>query len=298
MLPELATGLREPLLDCARGALPANVALARAALAAPDAAALDDALARAGEALRMADRPAEADRLRRALALWRGVPGAWATLRAVAGAAGCGPSDKAPDQAVRDWAARFDRAARISPEAGVALYSLGRPELLEEATAEIVAYMEARRLLGRDRIGVEIGCGIGRLLPYLGPRLRAVIAIDVSAGMLAEARRRSRGPDPVLLLRTSGLDLGALRHGIADFVYAVDSFPYLVEAGVAAAHLAEAWRVLRPGGALLVLNYSYRGDLAADRAELAAAKGFRMIEDGSSPFRHWDGRSFLLERLS
>jgi len=102
----------------------------------------------------------------------------------------------------------------------------------------------------------------------------------------------------VLLLRGSGLDLGALRDGIADLVYAVDSFPYLVAAGVAATHLAEARRVLRPGGALLILNYSYRDDLEAARAELSAAPGFGVVENGSAPFRHWDGRCFLLERLS
>lgn len=299
MPPELATisaGLRGPILDCARGTLPPNVALARAALAAPDAAALEGALARTGEALRAAGRLAEADRLVRALALWRSAPEAWAMLKAVSNAAGSRTSGEAPEEAVRDWAARFDRAAEISPEAGVALYSLGRPELLEQATAEIVGYMRARRLLGRDRVAVEIGCGIGRLLPSLGPRLRALIALDVSAGMLAEARRRACDLDGVLLLRGSGLDLGALRDGIADLVYAVDSFPYLVEAGVAAAHLAEARRVLRPGGTLLILNYSYRGDLEADRAELSAAPGFGVVETGGAPFRHWDGRCFLLER--
>ena len=38
----------------------------------------------------------------------------------------------------------------------------------------------------------------------------------------------------------------------------MDSFPYLMQAGVAERHVAEAARMLRPGGALAILNLSYR----------------------------------------
>jgi hypothetical protein len=55
--------------------------------------------------------------------------------------------------------------------------------------------------------------------------------------------------------------------------------------------------VLRPGGHLIVLNYSYRGDLAVDDVEvrrLAAAHGFQVVEGAVRPFRLWDGVGWVM----
>ena len=80
-------------------------------------------------------------------------------------------------------------------------------------------------------------------------------------------------------------------------VLAVDAFPYLVAAGpgIAARHVADAAGLLEPGGALAIFNYSYRGDLDADRADiarLAAAHGFAIERNGTRDFSLWDGATF------
>lgn len=77
---------------------------------------------------------------------------------------------------------------------------------------------------------------------------------------------------------------------------AVDSFPYLVRAGVLEPQLAEFARVLRPGGDLLVFNWSYRGDEAADAAEAAGAPGFTCLRSSERPFKIWDATGFHLRR--
>jgi SAM-dependent methyltransferase len=104
----------------------------------------------------------------------------------------------------------------------------------------------------------------------------------------------------VSFLQTSGLDLAPFRDRSFDLVLAVDSFPYLFQAGSAlvARHVAEAARVLRPGGDLVILNLSYRDDLGEDRRDLAAlATGaFDLRRDGTREFRHWDGAAFHLVR--
>lgn len=293
--------LQAPIAACARGELPANVALAQAAIAAPTPEAVAEALARSIAELQAAGRVGQADRLRRAQALWAAAPGAWQSLTGVFGAAGQRPVGGTEEEAIADWSARFDQAAQISPVAGVALYSLGREDLLEAASEEIAAYMRERGLLGDQRVAVEIGCGIGRLLRTLSGELRLVIGLDVSPRMLAEAGRRCCGRARIALLRSFGRDLAAFRDGCVDLVYAVDAFPYLVDAGeaVAARHLQDASRILRARGALLILNYSYRGDLAADRADVvrfAQAHGFTVVENGTAPFACWDGRAFLLRK--
>ena len=65
--------------------------------------------------------------------------------------------------------AMFDWLVAQSPEASVALYSLGRPDLLDQATAEIVRVLRHWGLLGRERRVLDLGCGIGRIAAALSP---------------------------------------------------------------------------------------------------------------------------------
>lgn len=288
---------------CLAGRLSAPVALGRLLLAAPpgDAVAtLERTLAAAG----VADADAEADEPRRErLAELRALLGelrAGGVTVAELARSDAGAAD-APGDAVARWAAFFDRAVAASEEASVALYSLGSPRILERATAEVVALLERWGVLGPERRVLQIGCGVGRIEARLAPKVREAVGIDVSGGMIAAARRRCAHLPNVRFLRTGGRDLRAFGDGAFDLVYAVDTFPYLVEAGTALveAHMREARRVLPPGGDVVILNFSYRGDVAADRsdvARLAAGHGFDVLVAGETPFTVWDGVAFHLRR--
>ena len=224
---------------------------------------------------------------------------AWATVRAVMAEAEHDRGSASADQAVAHWSVVFDRLARTQPEAGVALYALGSPELLEQATAEIVESLRGWALIDSATAVLEIGCGIGRFVRALAPEVAQVAGVDVSREMIARAGERCAGLANVRLAVSSGRDLAAFGDGSFDLVLAADVFPYLVQAGdgLAARHVAEAARVLRPGGTLAILNYSYRGDPDRDRRELAAhaaASGFAAVEEPRPAFRHWDGSVFLL----
>jgi SAM-dependent methyltransferase len=198
-------------------------------------------------------------------------------------------------------AAMFDRAAAISPEASVALYSLGDPAALAQATGEVVAWLTARSVLGRSKRLLDLGCGIGRLETALAGQVGRMVGIDVSAAMVAEARRRCAGLANVEVRQTGGSDLAAFADGSFDSVIALDSFPYLVAAGgeLAGRVVAEVARVLVSGGSLLVFNYAYRGDAARDRAELSALggpAGLRLVEVDPRPCPNWDGVAYRLVR--
>lgn len=205
-----------------------------------------------------------------------------------------------PDRlaAIRD---QYDRAVAIAPEASVALYSLGDAAVLEKATGELASLLAQWRLLGPDVDVLDVGCGIGRLERALAGHVARITGIDLSPGMIGEARRRCRGIANATFLECSGRDLGQFSDRSFDLVVAVDSSPYLFEAdpGIAARHVHEAARVLREGGRLAIFNYSYRGDLALDRADVAghaAAAGLRIVRNGTCDLRLWDGAAFLLER--
>lgn len=196
----------------------------------------------------------------------------------------------------RDVGRMFDAAVLACPEAAVAAVSLGDPALLARATGEIVMWLCAHGLVVPGARVLDLGCGIGRVAAALAPVVGEVLGVDVSAEMVAEARRRVRAGN-VRFEASDGMDLPPLA-GPVDLVLAVDSFPYLVQAGVAERHVAEASQALRPGGALVVLNWSYCG-LAAVRCEVAcwaARYGFTLRQDGAPAFALWDGAAFVLKK--
>ena len=281
----------EAVADCVAGRISPEVAMARMLLGGRDAASILDALDAAPPGAAVS-------------AMRRLVEGRTAALDALARevaqtAATQDASGLPTGEGVAQVAAFFDRAVGHSPEASVALYSLGDPAILAAATEEIVEWLRAQGLLREGADVLDVGCGIGRVAAVLAPRCRSVLALDVSSGMVAEASRRLAGMASVTVRQTGGEDLDALDAAAFDLALAVDSFPYVVQTGTALRHIEGTARALRPGGALCVLNFSYRRDLAADRADAAAgaaASGMRLVVDGARPFRLWDGTAFVFAR--
>jgi SAM-dependent methyltransferase len=193
----------------------------------------------------------------------------------------------------------FNWSVQQSEEASVALYSLGNPRLLELATSEIVSQLRAWGAVTKDTALLDIGCGIGRLLVALAPEVRSATGIDVSAEMVKAARRRCALYSNVTVMKGDGRGLGELADAAFDVAVAVDSFPYLRQSGYSLVErfFAESARVLKRGGELVILNYSYSEDEDADEKEvctLAAENGLEVILAGARPFELWDGVAFRM----
>src|SRR4051794_37702944 len=299
LLEDYPERLRRPLQACATGQVPANVALMQFLIEVFDREEAETVLSRIGEDL--ADEPHSdaSDRLRRLRDLWSGNPQAFDVVKSVLGQVDHGGTAASPNEGIARWASLFDRMAQASPEGGVALYALGNPELLDAATGEVVERLRAHNLLGPEKSLLEIGCGIGRFVAALSPEVRHVTGLDISEVMIARARERCAGLENVSLLVSSGQDLAPVRDCSIDLILAADVFPYVVQAGqdVVTRHLDEGARVLKPGGSLVVLNYSYRGDDDADRTELsylARRSGLALASDPQAPFTLWDAKAFDL----
>lgn len=209
---------------------------------------------------------------------------------------------RTPKETIEACRNLFDRAVKHNEEASVALYSLGDPFTLARATSEVVDYFQRLHLLGPEREIFQIGCGTGRFESAFAGLVRRAVGVDISAHMIEAAKARCADLSNVELLETSGEDLSAFPDSSFDLVYAVETFPYLVEAGpsIVSAHFRDSARNLREGGDLVILGYSYRGSLARDReevAERASEHGFEVLRNGETPFSLWDGAAFHL-RLS
>jgi SAM-dependent methyltransferase len=283
-LGDIPEPLRTPILACSRGEMSPNLALMHLCIAAQDAASVARAV--------------DASGLDQLASLWRSKPGAFDLVKAVISTDSAKASQ---DESLQACAATFDAAAALSPEASVALYSLGDGELLAAATAEIVAAMQSWGLLANAPVVLEIGCGNGRFLEALSPLVSQAIGLDISSAMISAAKSRCAALPNVQVHQTNGTDLTAAEDASIDLVLAIDSFPYIVRCGAAlvSRHFVEAKRVLRPGGGLLIVNYSYRGNAELDRrdvAENARDAVLAVLWNTAGAFRLWDGVAYLLEK--
>lgn len=128
-----------------------------------------------------------------------------------------------------------------------------------------------RACLGPDDTVVDIGAGTGLLTLAAAPKVARVLAVDIAPAMCdyLQARAQSAGIENVLVAVGSAASL-PLADECADAVISNYCFHHLDETGKRDA-LAEARRVLRPGGRLVFADmmFSLR-PTARDRAVINA----------------------------
>jgi 2-polyprenyl-3-methyl-5-hydroxy-6-metoxy-1,4-benzoquinol methylase len=127
---------------------------------------------------------------------------------------------------------------------------------------------------------LELGCGFGEHAGVLAARGLAVTAIDLSEERVRVAREHTPG----VTFLAGNLDTMRLPDGPFDVVYAHDALHHCVDLEHV---LAEAERVLRPGGALVVSDY--RGSWRALRL---LAAGLVFVLPTTMPYAHkWARRA-------
>ena len=205
--------------------------------------------------LRLLNEAGLLERLREGANAWYGLPPASSAGAALAQAvlAHLPPDDPglAGDarQAARVLAERAREATESFRRAGAEwdeMRALGLPaEAVERALLELLPRAGLGRLL-------DIGTGTGRLLELLAPRITAGLGVDASRAMLALARARlARAGFAHCTVRLADM----YRLPLADATFdTVVLQMVLHHAETPAAALAEAARVLRPGGRLVVID--------------------------------------------
>jgi SAM-dependent methyltransferase len=95
---------------------------------------------------------------------------------------------------------------------------------------------------------LEIGCGIGRLTRGLAARAGEVVALDVSAEMLARARSYNGELENVTWLLGDGATVAGVDDASVDACVSHVVFQHIPDPAVTLGYVAEMGRVLRPGG--------------------------------------------------
>ena len=124
---------------------------------------------------------------------------------------------------------------------------------------------------------VEIGCGVGRMTRCFAAAFGEVVAVDVSAEMIARARERLPAEN-VIFQTGSGYDLAGLPNVSFDLVFSYIVFQHIPDRAVIENYVREAHRVLKNGGAF---KFQLNGDLSG-------ANG--------GPLDTWRGVSFAMDQ--
>jgi tocopherol O-methyltransferase len=136
------------------------------------------------------------------------------------------------------------------------LWRSGR-ETPEEATEALVALVARQLDLSAGQKVCDIGCGYGASAAYLAARY----GVSVTGFTLSEAQWRiaAARPGALTFQCRDWLDNG-LADAAFDRAYAIESSEHMVDK---ARFFAEAWRVLKPGGRLVVCAWLSKTDPGA-----------------------------------
>jgi SAM-dependent methyltransferase len=163
-----------------------------------------------------------------------------------------GSGDRLADHR-RDWEdmGRLDPYWAVISRPGKRFGRWRPDELLETGPGRVEALLERAGELGHPRArrrALDFGCGVGRLTQALAPHFEETVGVDISAEMLAEARRLAGPAAGVRFVLNDRADLRQFDDGSFDLVYSHIVLQHVPDRAAVLSYVAEFVRVLAGGG--------------------------------------------------
>jgi len=198
------------------------------------------------------------------------------------------PERKWLDAIRREWDVRARENARafinwpdIADEEG-AFFASGR----EDYATYVTPFLKRTKFDPRGKVGLEIGCGIGRIARRMVEDFGQYIGVDVSPEMI---RKASSYELPRARFQVvSGGDLNGMADSSVDFVLSFAVFQHVPDKEAIFNYFAETARVLRPRG---MFRLHMKGLWALGLGRLQVEAGFS--NGASLPRARWTKLPFV-----
>jgi SAM-dependent methyltransferase len=160
----------------------------------------------------------------------------------------------------------WDRHARRDPLWAILSYTAKRDgkwdttRFFETGANEIAAMLgelDAQGIVPNRGSALDFGCGVGRLTQGLGPHFGRVVGVDISPKMCELATELNRFPTTISYICNDASHLRVLQNNTFDFIVSSIVLQHL-QPELALGYLTEFFRVLAPGGIMVVQLPSHR----------------------------------------
>jgi SAM-dependent methyltransferase len=121
----------------------------------------------------------------------------------------------------------------------------------EHEIARLAVDMQRLGYPARRERALDFGCGVGRLTRGLVPYFRQCYGVDVSAPMIAAARKLNAAYPSCEFVLNNNPNLRMFPDGHFDLIYSVLVLQHLPTRAAIAAYVADFARVLAPGGLIV-----------------------------------------------
>ncbi|MCC6904298.1 MAG: class I SAM-dependent methyltransferase [Anaerolineae bacterium] len=122
---------------------------------------------------------------------------------------------------------------------------------------EIEPFLRREKLTPPEMTAVEVGCGAGRMTVALAKRFKYVTGVDISDVLARRANdmlQYAQLADKGHCVKCDN-DLSMLADGSVDFATSIIALQHIPDPALQLAYIREFGRVLRPGGAFLVIFF-------------------------------------------
>jgi len=161
----------------------------------------------------------------------------------------------------RDWDKRARENARHYVATGktnwtdAEFFASGEQVIAEEILTDMINICQGKNPAAMRVL--EIGCGAGRITRALSNLFGEVHAVDISAEMVAEARKALADRPNAHVYQNNGCDLSVVPELEFDFAYSQIVFQHIPSHEIIESYVREVGRLLRPGA---LFKFGVQGD--------------------------------------